>query len=68
MCHPRSATLIFTVNMFPCSAPDIPGFGGIDYGETSLNISWTPTADGQRQQNPGHEFYIEIKKAGEYSL
>ena len=44
--------------------PDTPGIADMISGDTSLNVSWTPTADGQRQENPGQEFYVEIRKVG----
>jgi receptor-type tyrosine-protein phosphatase zeta len=43
--------------------PDVPGIADVEFGETSLNVSWVPSADAKK--NPGQEFYVEIRKAGE---
>ena len=52
--------------LFFTKEPDKPVIGGIDYADSSLNVSWTPT-DAKNEPNianPGQDFYVKYRKAG----
>ncbi len=44
------------------SAPDVPKLGYIDHGESSMNVSWSPS-DGD-PVNPGSDFVVKIRREG----